>query len=137
MKKLYKFEQSPLYRIGRKKDLAKFLGVSVSQLKSLQSDEKYWIKELDTDEDYINYVLFSFTGGLLLDFIGPENLQEVYEEILKKGEERMKWYLATKYREVNDVLEFENEEDLTLCIWQLQENFPDMQMAVAYGVEDK
>ena len=49
----------------------------------------------------------------------------------------MKWYLATKYREVNDVLEFENEEDLTLCIWQLQENFPDMQMAVAYGVEDK
>ena len=95
------------------------------------------VKELDTDEDYINYVLFSFTGGLLLDFIGPEKLQEVYEEILKRGEERMKWYLATKYREVNDVLEFENEEDLTLCIWQLQENFPDMQMAIACGVEDK
>ena len=48
------------------------------------------VKELDADEDYINYVLFSFTGAALLDFIGPKNLQEVYGEILKKGEERMK-----------------------------------------------
>ena len=95
------------------------------------------VKELDADEDYINYVLFSFTGAALLDFIGPKNLQEVYEEILKRGDERMKGYLATNYRGESDVLEFKNEEDLTLCIWQLQESYPDMQMAVACGVEDK
>ena len=49
----------------------------------------------------------------------------------------MKWYLATNYYGESDIFEFKNEEDLTLYIWQLQESFPDMHMAIGYGWEDK
>ena len=49
----------------------------------------------------------------------------------------MKWYLTTNYRGESDIFEFKNEEDLTLCIWQLQESYPDMHMAIGYGWEDK
>ena len=49
----------------------------------------------------------------------------------------MEWYLATNYCGVSDILDFKNEEDLTLCIWQLQESFPGMVMEVFCGVEDR
>ena len=47
----------------------------------------------------------------------------------------MKWYLTIKWRAVNDILDFKNEEDLTLFIWQMQDAFPDMQMEIFFGVE--
>ncbi len=49
----------------------------------------------------------------------------------------MKWYLAVVQFEEIDILEFENEEDLTLSIWQLQEGCPEVYMQVYHGAEDK